>query len=145
MKTYTFKESTKKNFINSSIDNMNALFTKKIKEFAPYLNSSNNNTPKSINIIYKETPEITKTIDFIEANNILFNYFKFKTFSEKSIYDDYDFELKDGTPVKIFDDEIQIGYDLIPIKYFANPKLYLFGLEPKKKKLIIDIAIKLKK
>lgn len=144
MKTYTFKKSTKKNFINNNIDKMNALFTKKIKEFAPYLNSSNNNTPKSINITYKTTPNYTKTLDFIEANNILFNYFKFKTFLEKSIYDDYDFELEDGTPVKIFDDEIQIGYDLIPIKYFANPETYLFGLEPKKKKMIIDIAIKLK-
>jgi hypothetical protein len=48
--------------------------------------------------------------------------------------------LTDGTPIGFFEDEIQIGYDLIPLYKFSSPKYYnLFT--PEKKKLIINIYI----
>lgn len=52
---------------------------------------------------------------------------------------DYDFEDEFGTPVKIFDNFIQIGYDIIPIATGS-----LNHLKPKTKKLILDITIKVK-
>lgn len=53
---------------------------------------------------------------------------------------DYDYETEFGTPIKIFDNFIQIGYDVIPIA-----KGSLDYLKPKTKKTIIDITIKIKK
>lgn len=52
----------------------------------------------------------------------------------------YDYKDMFGRPVKIFDDFVQIGYDIIPRKdsyYFTNMK-------PEMKKTIIDIVIKVK-
>lgn len=53
---------------------------------------------------------------------------------------DYDFEDEFGTPIKIFDNFIQIGYEVIPIATGS-----LNYLKPKTKKTIIDITIKIKK
>lgn len=52
---------------------------------------------------------------------------------------DYDFEDEFGTPIKIFDNFVQIGYEIIPIQFGS-----LNHLKPKTKKLIIDIVIKIK-
>ena len=52
---------------------------------------------------------------------------------------DYDFEDEFGTPIKIFDNFVQIGYEIIPIKYGS-----LNHLKPTTKKTIIDIVIKIK-
>ena len=52
---------------------------------------------------------------------------------------DYDFEDEFGTPIKIFDNFVQIGYDIIPIATGS-----LNHLKPKTKKTIIDITIKIK-
>lgn len=52
---------------------------------------------------------------------------------------DYDFEDIFGTPVKIFDNFIQIGYEIIPIAAGSFKRL-----KPKTKKTIIDITIKIK-
>lgn len=52
---------------------------------------------------------------------------------------DYDFEDEFGTPIKIFDNFVQIGYDIIPIATGS-----LNYLKPKTKKTIIDIVIKIK-
>ena len=50
--------------------------------------------------------------------------------------------LADGTPIAFFEDEIQIGYDLIPLYKFGSPKYYnLFT--PEKKKIIINLYISL--
>lgn len=57
--------------------------------------------------------------------------------------DDYDFKLPDGTPVKRFADEIQIGFDLIPLNNFTEA-LYE-ALSDKAKKSIIDIYISINK
>lgn len=52
---------------------------------------------------------------------------------------DYDFEDEFGTPIKIFDNFVQIGYDIIPIATGS-----LNHLKPKTKKLILEITIKIK-
>lgn len=52
---------------------------------------------------------------------------------------DYDFEDIFGTPIKIFDNFIQIGYEVIPIKHGS-----LDYLKSNTKKTIIDITIKIK-
>lgn len=52
---------------------------------------------------------------------------------------DYDFINEFGTPVKIFDNFIQIGYDIIPIEAGS-----MNHLKPKTKKVILDIIIKIK-
>ena len=50
-----------------------------------------------------------------------------------------DFEDEFGTPIRIFDNFVQIGYDIIPIMPGS-----LNHLKPKTKKTIIDITIKIK-
>jgi hypothetical protein len=52
---------------------------------------------------------------------------------------DYDYVDEFGTPIKIFDNFIQIGYEIIPIAAGS-----LNHLKPKTKKTIIDITIKIK-
>ena len=67
--------------------------------------------------------------------------------------DTYDFKLPDGTPVKKFNNEIQIGLDLIPLNKFTGKiyeylkdinkdKIYKFYINlPKKTKKEINILI----
>lgn len=54
-------------------------------------------------------------------------------------FKDYDYETEFGTPVKIFDNFIQIGYEIIPIK--AGSLNYL---KPETKKTVINIIVKIK-
>lgn len=144
MKTYIFK-STKNNNNNSgnSAKNMNKEFAKKILEFAPYLKPD---TYEKINLttsFKKPKPKFNingiEINDFISACMFLDNYKKTHIFGK----DEYDFELPDGTPVRIFDDEIQIGYEIYDFDSLLIPKFYT-TIPEKKKKIIIDIAIKLK-
>lgn len=85
------------------------------------------------------------TIDYIKAINILDDYAakkynkQYLTFSDS--IDEYDFEI-DGTPVRIFDDMIQIGYHMISRNM---PNSYYINLSPEIKKIIIDITIKIYK
>lgn len=60
-----------------------------------------------------------------------------------SAMDDYDFKTDDGTPIKLFADEIQIGYDLIPLNAFT--KSIYDSLSESTKKSIIDIYITINK
>jgi len=150
MKTYIFKSTTNNTSNNPTKSNsaqniMNKELAEKILNFAPYLNK---NTPKK----EKKTIEIPITFDFYGKTTIP-SFFNKHTMSfdeackiilgyknnmiEKDIYD---FELPDGTPVRIFDDEIQIGYDLFDLN-----NLFYEATEPKKKQIIIDLAIKIKK
>lgn len=53
--------------------------------------------------------------------------------------DTYDFKLDDGTPVKLFSDELQIGYELFPLN---EGTMFLYNaLSESSKKNIIDIYI----
>lgn len=72
---------------------------------------------------------IKKCIEFFYTNN------PFKK--------NYDFKLPDGTPVKLFSNEIQIGYDLIPLNNFTK-KIY-DALSEECKKNIVEITIELQK
>lgn len=74
--------------------------------------------------------------EFFKAINALDIYTK-----EHCPFDvDYDFKDEFGTPVKIFDNFVQIGYEVIPIAFGS-----LNYLKPKTKKTIIDITINIKK
>lgn len=74
--------------------------------------------------------------EFFKAISALDDYAK-----EHCPFDvDYDFKDVFGTPIKIFDNFIQIGYDVIPIAMGS-----LNHLKPKTKKTIIDITINIKK
>ena len=70
-------------------------------------------------------------IKFAEAAKFLANY----TPKKKLFFGDL--------PIKFFEDEIQIGYDLIPLYELTTPKYYnLFT--PETKKIIINIYISIK-
>lgn len=147
MKTYTFKST--KNNQNTAEKSLNAMLAEKILEFAPYL-KKDKSTKKTIDIditIPKKKLASANTLngvkidDFIDACAFLSKYKGVHAFN--SCKDEYDFELSDGTPVRIFDDEIQIGYTLIPMEWFIEPNEYLSAFTPKKKKMIVDIAVKL--
>lgn len=143
IKTYSFK-STNNNNKKSAATTMNNMFKEKIFAFAPYLKKENK-TKKTINIDItipkKKTFNGISIDDFASACAFLATYNPHKyTFDTGK--DEYDFELPDGTPVRFFDDEIQIGYDLIPLTHFTNTK-YFDMFTPENKKIIIDIAVKL--
>lgn len=94
---------------------------------------------KNINIninINKKKPTLdyTRYSDFLKAMNFFSNY---------NNEDTYDFLLDDGTPVKFFDDEIQIGYDLIPRTRMTES--FFKTLPSKTKKDIINIYLKISK
>lgn len=75
---------------------------------------------------------------FIEFANAI----KFLSDMDPSYMDTADFYTSDGIPVKFFGDEIQIGYDLIPLRKSSS---YYNGLSSKTKKDIIDIVINISK
>ncbi len=146
MKIYTFKSTN--NTKNTAEKSLNDMLAEKILEFAPYLKKkpAKKTIDIDITIPKKKLNEANsingiKINDFIDACAFLSNY---KTsYAYDSGKDEYDFELSDGTPVRIFDDEIQIGYTLIPMDWLIDPELYISTFTPKKKKMIIDIAVKL--
>lgn len=149
MKTYSFninntKKNNKKFFNTNSLKNsfseiLDSIIASNVITNNPYLATSEiiagkTNTGKTTYITLENTPSYDSYTDFLTAMNYLANLEKYK--------DTYDFELSDGTPVKIFDDEIQIGFDLFPINKSYSYKNFL-SLAPKTKKTIIDIYIKL--
>lgn len=73
--------------------------------------------------------------EFFAAMKALENYASMNNPFKK----DYDFEDEFGTPIRIFDNFVQIGYEVIPIATGS-----LNYLKPKTKKIIIDITIKIK-
>lgn len=149
MKHYNFSFKTTENK-KSNVDKMNDDIMKAILNFAPYLKKDNkkNNKKEKCEKIFKEflntCPNNKKErttingidiLDFANACALLS-----RTPNPK---DTYDFELPDGTPVRIFDDEIQVGYDLIPKSYLFEPTKYYDFFTPKQKKIVIDIALKM--
>ena len=97
--------------------------------------------------VFDTTP--TRTIDITitkKANK--FDYRKYADFKHAvdhilSLYNDRaDFYLPDGTPVRIFEDEIQVGYELIP--FYKIEKNYS-NISDTVKKAIIDIYITISK
>lgn len=145
MKTYTFTLNNSKNPSNSysnASKAIDALILSNLKKTIPYIagKAISDDTyiikpkkaKKRIDIditISKKNPKKGITFaDFIKA---------FAKMAEEQ--DTYDFKLDDGTPIKIFSDEIQIGYDLYTIE---NGYKEIFNrTSDTKKKTIIDIYI----
>lgn len=145
MKKYTFKiDNTAKTTINPSntyseiIDN---IISSNVIKNNPWF-ATINETPKrkkdiNINIDITRKPKKTYTYDNIDYGDI-FDMIKF-IYDYKCEKPSYDFKLHDGTPVKMFSDEIQIGYDLIPLTGFT--RAIYDSLSESSRKQIIDIYI----
>lgn len=145
MKKYTFKiDNTAKTTINPSntyseiIDN---IISSNVIKNNPWF-ATINETPKrkkdiNINIDITRKPKKTYTYDNIDYGDI-FDMIKF-IYNYKCEKPSYDFKLHDGTPVKMFSDEIQIGYDLIPLTGFT--RAIYDSLSESSRKQIIDIYI----
>lgn len=145
MKKYTFKiDNTAKTTINPSntyseiIDN---IISSNVIKNNPWF-ATINETPKrkkdiNINIDITRKPKKTYTYDNIDYGDI-FDMIKF-IYNYKCEKPSYDFKLPGGTPVKMFSDEIQIGYDLIPLTGFT--RAIYDSLSESSRKQIIDIYI----
>lgn len=144
MKKYTFKiDNTAKTTTNPSntyseiIDN---IISSNIKKNNPWF-ADIKETPKqkniNINIDITRKPKKTYTYDSIDYGDI-FDAIKF-IYDFKREKPSYDFKLADGTPVKMFSDEIQIGYDLIPLTGLTRE--FYNTLSESSRKHIIDIYI----
>lgn len=148
MKKYTFKIN---NTANANINPSNTyseilsdIISSNIKKNNPWF-ADFEETPKrakniNINIDITRKPKKTYTYDSIDYGDI-FDAIKF-IYDYKREKPSYDFKLYDGTPVKMFSDEIQIGYDLIPLNNFT--KAYYDLLSEDTRKHIIDIYIDIK-
>lgn len=141
MKTYNFKFNNKSdNNSNSTLyftsvyktpqQNIHDTIVNNIIVKHPYLDPDYNVNKFNYSFagLSKSKSIVNQLIDSINALSN-HNYF------EK---DDYDFEFA-GLPVKVYDTFIQVGYDLIPIN---ASDAFFYGFTPKKKKIIIDIIIK---
>ena len=145
MKKYTFKiDNTAKTTTNPSntyseiIDN---IISSNVIKNNPWF-ATIDETPKrkkniNINIDITRKPKKTYTYNSIDYGDI-FDMIKF-IYDYKCEKPSYDFKLPDGTPVKMFSDEIQIGYDLIPLTGFTHA-IY-DSLSESSRKRIIDIYI----
>lgn len=163
MKTYTFNINKKtvnnaNNFVDNNSSNnsayIDAVIINNLKKTAPYAFDTidddyrpaitytvNKPTKKNIDIDItikknknRTSLDFRKYIDFLEAVNYL---------SSNNYDDSADFYLPDGTPVRIFDDEIQIGYELYSLVNFTENKYK--KMSDKSKKAIIDLYISIKK
>lgn len=122
----------------SRINNINSyIFEKKSPKITTYEYTKKPNRTIDINI------DINKGT--IKPNKPTFDEFckAFSYLMSSDSYDTYDFKLDDGTPIKLFADEIQIGYELIPL--CEGSKRIYDMLSDSRKKEIIDIYINITK
>lgn len=145
MKKYTFKidnnAKTTNNTNNTYSEILSDIISSNIKKNNPWF-ADIKETPKhtktiNIDIDLTRKPKKTytyETLDYGDIFDILKSIYDYK--HEKPAYD---FKLADGTPVKMFSDEIQIGYDLIPLNGLT--KAYYDVLSEDTRKHIIDIYI----
>lgn len=152
MKNYTF--TLKKN--NNSFDNnynaestLKTILASNLADKYSWF-AAPKAAPTRTKVIYVNNPSINsyssvptfKTYydfdsDYLKAINLLDNYGKrYGTYTNR---DEYDYEI-DGTPVRIWDNMMQIGYHIIPTNASST---YYIGLKPAVKKLIVDITIKI--
>lgn len=149
MKTYTFKiNKTNNNTISNSnnIDSLkNTIINNLARKYSWFDAPASSATtvyfgPASSGAIDSLYRSFNFDNDYAKALSILDNYGK-KNYHSSDFVDEYDFEI-DGTPVRIFDNMIQIGYHLIPKSAASS---YYFAMKPEIKKLIIDVTIKITK
>lgn len=145
MKKYTFKidntANTTTNPSNTYSEIIDNIISSNIIKNNPWF-ATIEETPKrkkniNINIDITRKPKKTYTYNSIDYGDI-FDMIKF-IYDYKCEKPSYDFKLPDGTPVKMFSDEIQIGYDLIPLTGFT--RAIYDSLSESSRKRIIDIYI----
>lgn len=149
MKKYTIKINNKKNTGINFRSNTNAskalddLIFAGLTKMNPYLKKTKSDNLLDAmfedagfntddHIIISNRSSILKDdfdTDFAKAAKFLSTY----TPNKKYI-------LTDGTPIVFFEDEIQIGYDLIPLYKLSSPKYYTL-FTPETKKTIINLFI----
>jgi len=149
MKHYTIKINNKNNnsfnfrtFANAS-ESLDTLILSNMKKMNPYLKSNDStldamfaaaglDTGDRIIIPNRDYSYLLKdnfNTEFIKAAKFL------STYSPRKKY-----TLFDGTPIEFFEDEIQIGYDLIPLYKLSRPEYY-HTFAPAIKNTIINIFI----
>ena len=145
MKKYTFKidntANTTTNPSNTYSEIIDNIISSNVIKNNPWF-ATIDETPKrkkniNINIDITRKPKKTYTYNSIDYGDI-FDMIKF-IYNYKCEKPSYDFKLPDGTPVKMFSDEIQIGYDLIPLTGFT--RAIYDSLSESSRKRIIDIYI----
>lgn len=152
MKRYTIKINKNnnnfsfRNLINNPSKSLDDLIFSNLIKMNPYLGKKKNddildamfadaglNTDDHIIIPNRDNSYLLKgnlDTEFIKAANFLSSYTpKKRTYT-----------LFDGTPIEFFEDEIQIGYDLIPLYKLSSSKYYS-SFTPETKKTIINIFI----
>lgn len=151
MKTYTFTTNTLNNGTDYSEILNNIIFDTVIKN-NPYLMETEKKA-KEDTLIDAMFDKIGSTCTFkckslkdddkfIKACDFLANYGKGKNSFKIPYKLNTIYRLTDGTPVIFYDDEIQIGTDLYSYSSFGDTD-FISALTPEKKKIIIDINIKL--
>jgi len=149
MKKYTFKIDNNAKTTNNTNNNYSEILSDIISSNIKKNNSwfaDIEKTPKrtktiNIDIDLTRKPKKTYTYETLDYGDI-FDVLKF-IYDYKNEKPAYDFKLADGTPVKMFSDEIQIGYDLIPLNSLT--KSYYDLLSEDTRKHIIDIYIDIKR
>lgn len=148
MKHYTIKfDNNNSNFrSNNASKNLDNIILSNLIKMNPYLAGTRNDNDTTLDamlsdagfkkdneyiIIRKNSSLLKGNFDneFAKAANFLADYKPNKTY-----------KLYDGTPITFFEDEIQIGYDLIPIYKLRNIKYYN-EFAPETKNIIINIFI----
>lgn len=151
MKHYTIKfDNNNNNRSNGSIfsnasKNLDNIILSNLKKMNPFMTNIDSTDP-TLDAMFDETFGKDYIIipnrnydyllkgdfdtEFAKAAKFLANY------NPKKIR----YTLIDGTPIEFFEDEIQIGFDLIPLYKLSSPRYYS-TLAPKTKNTIINIFI----
>ena len=146
------KKNNPSNFINNASAYIDSLVLSNLKHTAPYLFGKSIADDKledgKTYTFTKKAKKNNKTINITVSGAKAKNVYEpdYNTFEKAVNYllhknggDTYDFKLDDGTPVKLFDDELQIGYELFPL---TEGTMFLYNaLSESSKKNIIDIYI----
>ena len=144
MKKYTFY--TKKTNNNTTPSNnyskiLSDIISANILKANPYFKETAPKKTKNFNIEIEIEKKPTYTFEDDQYEGILKAIDLF--YSGLIDNDTYDFKLPDGTPVKKFGNEVQIGLDLIPLNKLTN-KMYEY-LKKMNKKKIYEFYINLPK
>lgn len=154
MKKYTFKlNNDKKNNPSNNSNNFSAILDNIISDNILKANPYFKELHPDFGTLTSEKP--TRQIDIDITYHKPSTKYTFNSNSYDSLFDAieyiynkrkdnrfnrfYDYKLADGTPIKIFGDEIQIGYDLIPMTKFTRE--YYHTLPQTTRDRIIDITI----
>lgn len=145
--TFTFPKSTNNtlNEYTNCSKIIDDIILSNIKKNNPYLfESDTTNSLKNREINIDITIPKNKKLNVSIRSGAFKKYINmFLNNKNNIIEDDYDFLLSDGTPVKLFSDEIQIGYDIIPLNNFT---LALYNkLSKEQRNKITEIYIYIKK